>query len=346
MKPRSEWRLGCLAVTLSLLSLALWSRGPASISTASEGVPDAAPALAAIWSSGWVPINQGQTLTLNHNLGGDPLDYAVELWFRDTDGALGINRYGYSGLEVSNQWQGAFWHHLSSSSIRVTRLAADPAAEQISVRVWVPPAQTEYDSGWTDINPGQTRTFFHSLGVTPDELTVGLWFRGSTLGVHQYAFGGLTEDTPLVLHGAYWHNLTDNAVRVSREPNDTDVEQVRVVVVRSDPPDYDSLWQAVSPGPPGTAFAHNLNWNPNMLLVRGECLDPGDPLVHLGVHQRFAGGNHDNLIGWQGMHLQNLTANSVKVVRRADDLVCPQVRIRIWRFGRNIFVPYIGRNDD
>jgi hypothetical protein len=78
---------------------------------------------------------------------------------------------------------------------------------------------------------------------------VGLWFRGATRGIHQYAYGGLIVDAPPAMRGAYWHNLLADTVSVSRMGNDTDVEDVRLIVTHADPPDYDG-WQAVDPAAP------------------------------------------------------------------------------------------------
>ena len=73
--------------------------------------------------------------------------------------------------------------------------------------------------------------------------------------------------------GLIWHNLTANDVRVTRLPDDLQAEQVRVFILRSEPPAYDSLvslggWQNVAMGSVFT-FTHNLNWPPEMLIVRG-----------------------------------------------------------------------------
>jgi hypothetical protein len=145
--------------------------------------------------------------------------------------------------------------------------------------------------------------------------------------------------------GAHWHNLTDNTVQVTRHADDTDVEQVRVIVVHGAEPGSDSLedpsiggWQPIAPGTEFT-FTHDLNGNPDMLLVRGECFSST-----LGIHQLLAGGNHDWFVGWQGVHLQNLTDNTVRAVRRQDDQICPQVRVRIWRRSAQIYLPLVVRN--
>jgi hypothetical protein len=132
-------------------------------------------------------------------------------------------------------------------------------------------------------------------------------------------------------------------VQVTRGPQDLYVEQVRVIVVRGDPPDYDSGWQAVPRGV--TVLSHGLNWDPNLLMVRGECYAPSSgPNLPEGIHHGFAGGSHDSLAGWQGLHVQNLGRNSIEAVRRADDLVCPQVRVRIWRRAARVYMPLVVRN--
>jgi len=328
-----------LAGTYTVIASSTPSAGPApDLSSASIS--------AASWSSDWVTITLGTSQVFTHSLGGNPDDYAVELWFLDTNDGLGINRRGYGGLEAVGNWYGAHWQNLTTNTIEVYHHSQDNAADQIKVRVWDPTTDPDYASPWTNINQGQRITLTHNLGITDTDLTVGLWFSGTTRGIHNYGYGGLAVDRDQDMLGAHWHNLTTNTVQVTRHPDDTDVEQVRVVVVHGDPPAYDSLvalggWQSIAAGDTFT-FTHGLNWNPNMLLVRGECYSStvGDP----GIHQWFAGGNHDWFVGWQGTNLQNLTNNTVTVVRRADDLVCPQVRVRIWKRSSQIYLPLILNN--
>jgi hypothetical protein len=297
------------------------------------------------WSSGWVPINQGQTRTFNHALGGDPDDYAVEVWFKDLfigPQALGINRRGYGSLELGGNWAGAYWEKLTSNTIDVHRNANDLAADEVLVRVWVvPPASppTGYDSGWRNIAAGATVTFTHGLNTTATDLMMGLWFSGTARGIHHHGFGGLTVDPDPPTHtgiliGAHWHDLTDNMVQITRLPGDIDVEQVRVIVVHSDPPDYDSLvaegdWKPIGVGSEYT-FTHNLNWPPSMMLVRGECYD------HVGdnINLVWAGGNIKTwppMAGFKGADVQHLTANTVRIHRWPDDDICPRARVRIWK---------------
>jgi hypothetical protein len=294
------------------------------------------------WGSGWATIATDTCRVFDHNLGTDPDRYAVELLFRDTDvGGIGINRRNYGGLEVNGSWQGAHWQELTANTVKVCRNSDDTVADRINIRVWITPTSPDYDSRWTSINPGQTITFTHNLGITATDLTVGLWFRSTVLGIHHFGYGGLAVDGPQKMLGAHWHNLTDNTVQVTRHPDDTDIEEVRVIVVYGDPPDYDSLvafggWKSIAQGSAFT-FTHNLHWDADMLLVRGECYDP----VIGGINQWFAGGSHDWFIGWQGSNLQNLTRNTVEVFRQANDDVCPQVRVRIWKREFKVYLPLV-----
>jgi len=296
------------------------------------------------WSSPWVPITQGVTITFNHNLGEDPDDFAVELLFLDTDGGLGINRRYYGGLEDGGNWYGAHWQNLTTDTIQVYRQISDTVADRVHIRVWVPLDNSDYDSEWRSIAPGQTIVFSHGVGITNTDLTVGLWFSGTTRGIHHFGYGGLADDIAKEMHGAHWHNLTTDTVQVTRHISDTNIEQVRVTVVHGAPPDYDSLealggWQPIMQDTAFT-FPHNLNWDRNMLLVRGECFSP----TVGGISQWFAGGNHDWFVGWQGTNLQKLTKNTVQVYRQADDQICPQVRVRIWKRGWRIYLPLVLNN--
>jgi len=285
-------------------------------------------------------------MTFNHNLGGDPADYAVELWFRDIDGNFGINRRYYGGMEVAGNWFGAHWQDLTSNTIHVHRNADDTVADRIRVRAWVPVDPPAFDSGWLDITAGQTLSMTHDAGINVEDLTVGLWFKSAARGIHNYAFGGLSVDGTQTMHGAHWQNLTSTSVEVVRHADDTDVEQVKVVVVEAAEPDYDSLvalggWQPMAPGTAYT-FQHNLDWAPESLLVRGECLDP----MSLGIHQLYAGGNHGWLSAGQfeGVSLEKSTRDEITAFRYGLDEFCWKVRIRIWRRTMQIYLPLVVQN--
>lgn len=335
--------LSTLGLVLSLLALLLPVPG-----LAAGAGPEGAAAVTAstYYDSGWHNVAPGlPCLTLTHGLGGNPLDYAVELEFLDTNDGLGINRFGYGGLDLPGPpppppgRYGGHWEKLTASTIDLCRGDDDMAADRMRVRVWLPPTTPDYASPWTPINPGQTISFPHNLGVNRDDLSVGLWFRGTARGIHHRGFGGLAISALQELHGAHWHHLTENGVQVTRHPADTNVEEVRVVVVQGDPPHYDSGWQNVVQAPIPNLFTHNLNWNPNQLLVRGECWSPT-----AGIHQWLAGGSVHWTEGAQGTHIQNLTNNSVQLFRWPNDTVCPKARIRIWRRAIRLYLPLVQRN--
>jgi hypothetical protein len=333
MKARLLLRIVLALLILGLASLPLpMPRLAASPPGASEPRDLTSVAAVSRWDSRWVPLVPGDCRTLYHNLGGDPDDYAVELWFRDTDGSLGINRRGYGGLDQQPAGEGAYWRQLNSSRIMVCRGANDPAADQVRVHVWIPEATGAYRGPWRAIDPGNTLFFLHGLGIPANQLTVGLWFKGGGEGVHHLGYGGLFVDQMLQdLTGAFWHNLTSTTVQVTRFPDDVDVEQVRVVVARADNPDFDSDWQSISIG--ANVITHDLNWPPDAMLVRGECRSG-----QWGIHQRYAGGI-DMAGDRQGAHLKQVMGDSLTVLRWPDDTVCPEFRVRIWLLGRQTYLP-------
>ncbi len=325
-------RLALLVILIAPLLLLIGAHpGLSAPAAAAAAHPNLAAAT--FWSSGWTAINQDQNLIFNHNLNVPPEQLAVELWFRDTAaGGLDIHRANYGGIEIANPTsirQGAFWRNLTANTILVRRLPDDELVDQVNVRVWVAPTP-DYDSGWQTIDPDAAHFFRHNLNVTATELTVGLWFRHPLLGIHQYAYGGLTDGAEE--QGAYWHSLDDDSVAVYRRPDDIWVEQVRVVVTQGDTPAYDSLvalgdWQTIAPGTTHT-FNHNLNENPDLLIVRSECLQDESGVT--SIHQMWAGGDERAGGQFHGAYLQRLTANTVQFVRRADDVSCDQARVIIY----------------
>jgi hypothetical protein len=343
MKNRSRSAWIALTAGLALAGLVLMA-GTAAAGTAPPEVWRAgAPATASRqWTSGWTEVPTSTLRVFNHNLGGDPDAYAVEMWFRDTDGGLGINRCNYGGVEMGDHRAGAFWRDLTANQISVYRERNDRVADSVRVRIWIPdPKPEDYQGDWTAIDPGETLTITHDVELPATELSVGLWFSG-TRGRHHSGYGGLTAEDPTYDQGLFWHHLTDTTVQVTRLADDIHAEAIRVAVVHPEPPAYDSLqapggWRTIEPGTV-SVFSHGLHWNPNLLMVRAECRAPAGE-AYGGLHHHFAGGNHDPSSGWQGVHIQNLTADTVAVARRQDDQVCPEVRVRVWRRAARVYLP-------
>ena len=125
----------------------------------------------AAWSSGWVSINPGETMTFTHNLGGNPDDYAVELWYQDAkSGGYGINHRGAGGLEAGGKYYGVHWQNLTDTTVQVVRRPDDTFADQVRVRIWIPDPPA-WDSGWVDIAPGTLQTLTHNVGGNADDYT-------------------------------------------------------------------------------------------------------------------------------------------------------------------------------
>ncbi|NIP51749.1 MAG: hypothetical protein GWN61_21325 [candidate division Zixibacteria bacterium] len=99
------------------------------------------------YDSGWVSVSPGLRVKLNHNLGGDPNNYVVDMQFKgDFDGECVIHCKGIGGDWYNSfmgtstyelKWEGAFWHSLTYESISVGRSNDDPFADQARVRIWI-----------------------------------------------------------------------------------------------------------------------------------------------------------------------------------------------------------------
>jgi len=291
------------------------------------------------WSSDWITVTPGTVVTLTHDLGGDPDDYAVELWFMDTDaGGYGINARAYGSLEAGWNYYGATWLNLTSNTIQVARSPDDVFADQVHVRVWVPDPLPEYCSDWTPIAQGQTLVFTHSLGGNVDDYTVGLAFSSTLRGINHFAYGGL-EVNGGVYHGAYWSSVNTSTASVFRYSHDLTASQVRVCVTCPDPPDYDSGWVTVTQGTVRT-FTHDLGMNPNLYRVR---MNARSDSSAMGINSMCAGGVND--MGQpRGVNWENSITNTINVFRRSQDEHADQVRVRIWVRGHRVYLPLVLSN--
>ncbi len=193
------------------------------------------------YDSGWVALNQNQTKTLSHNLGGNPDDYVVDMQYKSD--SSGINQRYYGGADFGatafggtreNDRVGAYWRSLTASAITVYRRPEDDYAPQVRIRIWVKPTP-DYDSGWVALNQNQTKTLSHNLGGNPDDYVVDMQYKSDSSGINQRyyggadfgatAFGGTRENDRV---GAYWRSLTASAITVYRRPEDDYAPQVRI----------------------------------------------------------------------------------------------------------------------
>jgi hypothetical protein len=107
-------------------------KGSIHSSSSNDGAPFPRPA----FDSGWRAIAAASVITFDHDIGGDPDDYLVDLSLRNE--ASGRHNRGVGGdIGRSTTNWGAFWRDLTGESVAVVRLAEDSYAEQVRIRIWV-----------------------------------------------------------------------------------------------------------------------------------------------------------------------------------------------------------------
>ncbi len=96
------------------------------------------------FDSGWLSVTKGGDIEINHNLGGSPGNYFVDMWFKSS--FFGIHHYKIGGdyhrireapLYSDRKAFGAFWYALNDHSVHVYREEDDPLVEQVRIRIWV-----------------------------------------------------------------------------------------------------------------------------------------------------------------------------------------------------------------
>ncbi len=89
------------------------------------------------YNSGWQSVGQNTETLLTHSLGGDPLDYVVDLTcYIPGTGNDGINNWGIGGDVSSYGYYGASWSKLTSTQIEVKRWSGDTTCPQFRIRIW------------------------------------------------------------------------------------------------------------------------------------------------------------------------------------------------------------------
>jgi hypothetical protein len=324
-----------------LALMALLLLGGNTVAGSMVGPPNGYPAAlqsTSSWSSGWVDIATDTARTFTHDLGGDPDDYAVELWLRDTEtGGIGINSRGVGGLEAGGNFFGAHWQNLTDTTIEVVRRRDDTFADQVRVDVWFPDPPV-WDSGWVDIVPGALERLPHPVGGNVDNYVVGLWLKDTTpggIGINTRCYGGLEAGGQF--HGAAWQNLTDTTIDVWRSGDDEGADQVRVRIFVPEEPDYDSGWMDIATDEV-KSLTHSLGGNPNLYLVRGWQKDTMEGGI--GINHVFAGGYEAGGFVY-GSNWENLTDTTINLFRRPDDYGADQVRVRIWKRYVRVYLPLV-----
>ena len=291
------------------------------------------------WNSGWRAVAQGAGLHLSHDLGGDADAWVVDLQLKDDDASpgSGVSSRGYGGdrylfsdtyIDLGGAWSG-----LDSEGIDLFRFSEDSSAEQMRARIWhaAPP---DYDSGWTAISPGQTRTLTHDLGVQPVHTVVDLQYRNSLAsGVNHAAYGGDTWYDAVseghVTHGATWRALDSTSLEVHRYPDDGYAEEVRVRIWITISWDRATTLVGVSHGE--NVWTHGLGAPPDEMVVYGWA-ETND----------FTSNTHDQMgqdtytllnptrTGWWW---QNLGSTTLGAWMAANELEVDDLHVRLWWTG-------------
>jgi hypothetical protein len=284
------------------------------------------------YDSGWVSMSQGASATLVHDLGGPWNDYLVDLQFKDTDGTGWVNQRGY-GRDVYNlggSWYyfGGFWRDLNSSEITLDRGSDDGNADQMRVRIWAS-SRPKYDSGWQPVDRDTTQRLMHDLGGDVDAYVVDLQFKDTPAdglgghGVNQQYYGG---DLRPGTYGAYWSDLSDVSIKLTRWSSDPRADEMRVRIWIAPFADYDSGWLAIAQ-------------DACSVLSHGA----GDGVVYLEFYEAGIGLNHrhygldrtwystGSTFRERGAYWKGLEANSITVCRGTDDGAANNQRLRIWQ---------------
>lgn len=86
------------------------------------------------FDSGWVWINKGQSIILNHNLG--TTDVMVYMMGYDNDSTHYTHQIGFGGDNYFGGAGGAYWYELTSTTIKTTRAADDNDWHMIRALIW------------------------------------------------------------------------------------------------------------------------------------------------------------------------------------------------------------------
>jgi hypothetical protein len=94
------------------------------------------------YDSGWRDIQTWESLSVEHNLGGNPLTYVVRASAKDVQGGgLGINSWYGGGFEIGENYYGSNWERLTDTAIGFFRQPQDDlvhTSDQVRVRIWKP----------------------------------------------------------------------------------------------------------------------------------------------------------------------------------------------------------------
>lgn len=318
------------------------------------------------YTSGWLPITKGADLPISHNIGANADNFVVDLEFKSNLSNIGINQLYFGGarlgpdlarpypdeLGAPEEQVGAYWYGLTNSSISVHRNPDDHYADWVRVRIWNfwKPTPADYDSDWFTVEPGASvdKTPFNIPGGDAANYLVDLRFRNPSEGENQHNYGGnelgtkldqgYTEDNV----GAYWNNLGNDSISITRAPQDTTVAQARVRIWKMPTPDYDSGWTSILLNETKQLF-HDLGGSVDNFLVDLQFWSSAYGTNNGGYGgfdtgtQSMTGLGSNQAVGayWSKPTTKSpTTSDSILVTRRPNDIFAEKIRVRIWRMAR------------
>ncbi|MBN1316988.1 MAG: hypothetical protein JXA42_16020 [Anaerolineales bacterium] len=89
------------------------------------------------YDSGWLSVAKGEDVDCPHNLGGDVINYVVDMTCKSTDSD--INNRGVSGSSNKADSYGTWWSDLTTSAITIHRWDEDADCPNVRLRIWVYP---------------------------------------------------------------------------------------------------------------------------------------------------------------------------------------------------------------
>jgi hypothetical protein len=179
-------------------------------------------------------------------------------------------------------------------------------------------------------------------------------FRASDAnGVNQRFYGGADYGAKTILGavddrvGAYWRSLDADSITVYRRPEDSYADEIRLRIWRVVPPEYDSGWVALA-GDASALLAYEPCGSADSFLVNMLQYDGGGAN---GVNHRHFGGADFGAkitVGAEndrvGSYWRSLSPQEVVVYRRPEDTYAMYVRMRIWDYRHEVYLPAISNN--
>lgn len=89
------------------------------------------------YDSGWHSIPTGANVARTHGLGGDTDNYVVDLTCRGS--SAGVNNWGMGGDANWEEYYGAWWSNLTTTTITVHRWDDDTDCDEYRIRIWMYP---------------------------------------------------------------------------------------------------------------------------------------------------------------------------------------------------------------